>query len=574
MSVNSASVFGMGNGTVRPKPNTPTTSMLTSGLLPQQGARSGGLGTPVAQGVGVLPSASTAGLNPYANAKLPTGPAAYGAARGLFGNGFGENSYITDPSNVFPATPYTPMSDLFMAPQLRNKFQQAPTSTTRNTTVASSKFHHYTAIVNIDAKAMDSSLHRSLSTQVLRTTNRFNGKHVIIRRLVNAPATPAECAAIFDRLRHFRHPNLVPLHSITPTTEFVLGSNDTIVEYRMIKRAKSMQEAFFTPKSLIASTLGASPLNSGVALTALASGSTASAVESTSLPCEITEGLLWSIACQLIGLIRTFHDVQVPLRGLHLSKLMWLDVVGRIYFTGLGLMDIAEPNPNIPLEVLLKLDIQQLGLILLQLAAQSAGISIAEGRAVLQRCHRYSATFMNLVAVCLDASVDINSLCRGLGERLSIEVGHQAGNTDFLLSECSKEVHNGRLMRLMVKLSFVLESQEATEYADASDRFTLKLFNQYVFNQVDEHNRPRVDWGHVYHSLNKLDCGSEDLVQLISQDSSTILVVSYRDVRTMLDKAFEQLQQPGHDLSFAGLQALQAQQQPTSTPPTISQPQL
>lgn len=524
-----------------------------------------------------MPSSTTSGLNPYGGGNNKPNHSSASAALSnnyiaALSRGFGggpsaqspfqpDGSYLTDPSNVFPASPYTPVGDLFMAQHLRSKFQQAPAGTTRNTTVASSKFHHYTAISNIDGKAVESSLHRSLVTQVLRTTNRFNGKHVIIRRVVDAPAKEADCVAVIERLKHFRHPNLVPLHSITPTQEFVLGSRDTIMEYRMIKRAKSVQETFFIPKGMTSAPSAMQVSGSGI------DG------PSAAVPSDITEGLLWSIACQLIGLIRTFHDVGVPLRGLHLSKLMWLDVLGRIYFTGLGLMDIAEPLPS-PLppqhaEVHLKLDIQHLGLVLLQLATLSPSINLADGRAALQRSHRYSTTFLNLVAVCLEASVDINSLCRGLGERMSIEVGHQEGNADFLLSECAKEVHNGRLMRLMIKLNFVLESQDANEYADASDRFTLKLFSQYIFNQVDEQNRPRVDWGHVYHSLNKLDCGSEELLQLISQDASTVLVVSYRDIRTMLDKAFELLQQPGHEMSYAGFSALQQLHQPTSTPPSV-----
>jgi PAB-dependent poly(A)-specific ribonuclease subunit 3 len=546
---------------------------------PKSGGGNGGGGGGVRGPM--LPTSTTSGLNPYGGGNKSNNNSASAALSNNYiaalSRGFGapsaqspfqpDGSYMTDPSNVFPASPYTPVGDLFMAQHLRSKFQQAPAGTSRNTTVASSKFHHYTAITNIDAKAIESSLHRSLVTQVLRTTNRFNGKHVIIRRVVDAPAKDADCVAVIERLKHFRHPNLVPLHSITPTTEFVLGSHDTIMEYRMIKRAKSAQEAFFTPRGLTSAPSAMQIAASGGGIEGPSMG----------VPSDITEGLLWSIACQLIGLIRAFHDVGVPLRGLHLSKLMWLDVLGRIYFTGLGLMDVAEPLsyplPQPQLEMHMKHDIQHLGLVLLQLATQSPSINLVDGRAALQRSHRFSTTFLNLVAVCLEASVDINSLCRGLGERMSIEVGHQEGNADFLLSECAKEVHNGRLMRLMIKLNFVLESQDASEYADASDRFTLKLFSQYIFNQIDEQNRPRVDWGHVYHSLNKLDCGSDELLQLISQDASTVLVVSYRDIRTMLDKAFELLQQPAQEMSFAGFSALHQLQQPASTPPSVLPPQ-
>mmetsp|Transcript_44840 Transcript_44840/g.51820 ORF Transcript_44840/g.51820 Transcript_44840/m.51820 type:complete len:221 (+) Transcript_44840:3-665(+) len=218
----------------------------------------------------------------------------------------------------------------------------------------------------------------------------------------------------------------------------------------------------------------------------------------------------------------------------------------------------------------MKQDIASLGLVLLQLALQNPAATPADVRSIVQRPHnRFSTSLTSLIVVCLDATADILTLCRGVGDRLALEVGHQEGHADFLLSECGKEVHNGRLMRLMVKLSFVLESlQSVEEFADSADRCTLKLFSQYVFNQVDEHSRPRVDWGHVFHALNKLDCGSEDLVQLFSQDSSTILMVSYYDIKNALDKCFELLQAPGQELSFAGLSSLQLQ--PTATPPTLT----
>ena len=434
-----------------------------------------------------------------------------------------------------------------MNPALRQKFQAPPVSMTRNTTIASSKFSHYTTISAIDTKATLSTLHPRLVTQVYRTMNRFNGKHVLLRRIVSAGTTPHECQMVFEKLKHFRHPNLVPLQSITPTTEFVLGSDDVIVEHRLIRRAKSVMESFFAPRS----------------------------GEQTAL--DVTEGLLWSIACQLVGLIRAFHDVHTPLRGLHISKLMFLDVTGRIYFTGLGLVDLVD-NTAQSTEQLMKQDIANMGLVLWQLAMKTvANGQIVKQEAITQllRAQRYSQSLANLISVCLDGNHQIEGLCRALGERLSMEVGHQEGNADFLFNECAKEVHNGRLMRLMIKLNFVIESDTPDFNDGAEAKYTLKLFSQYVFNQVDESNKPRLDWGHVFHTLNKLDIGSDDLIQLIDTASNMLQVISFRDIRTLLERTFEQLRLPGQEMSYSAIALLQsggtAAANSAVTPPSIQQ---
>ena len=161
-----------------------------------------------------------------------------------------------------------------------------------------------------------------------------------------------------------------------------------------------------------------------------------------------------------------------------------------------------------------------------------------------------------------------------------MELGHQLGHADFLLGECAKEIHNGRLLKLLVKLNFVYAS--TNDLTSDAELFALRLLYTFMFHQEDDAGRPRHDWGHVFFCLNKLDVGSDDLVQLISMDSdSTLLVISYRDLRLLLDKALEAMI-PKPDLSllissanppnpgaapFPGHQVLPGgSPQPTSTP--------
>lgn len=419
------------------------------------------------------------------------------------------NGSVSMGSDPFPATPYTPIGNLFMSPTVRNALVTPSTARPQRpvTHVTSSKFSTYTTIYNIELEAKPSVTMPKTRSQVYQTSGRYTGKDILLRRLVNVPYTAEDCDAVREAIQQYRHPNLVPLTNLFATDEFVMGSSDVIMEYRFISGAKSLQEAFFTEGN------------------------------------RATEGLLWSFTCQLVGLLRSFHETLLPLRGLHWSKIIYVETTGRFYFTGLGLADLAEPKlTTSALPLLMRQDIQALGLILFQLATRN--LSVKAENFGKQPLPGFSQSFWELIKTCLESNPDAAQLCHALGERMSMEVGHQEGHADFLFSQCNKEVHNGRLMRLMIKMNFVLESlNDVQEYSADSQRYALRLFNQFLFNQVDEQNRVHVDWSHVFHCLNKLDCGSEETIQLIGNDGNTILVISYADIRGMLENVFEHLQQ-------------------------------
>ncbi|KAG5470470.1 hypothetical protein LSCM1_01714 [Leishmania martiniquensis] len=421
------------------------------------------------------------------------------------------NGSLSMAADPFPATPYTPVSSLFMSPSVRNSLTTPHSVRPRRpvTHVTSSKFSMYTTIYNLEPEPKPSVMMPKVRMQVYQTSARYTGKDILLRRLVNVPVKEEECVAVKEALRQYRHPNLVPLTNLFATEEFVMGSTDVIMEYRYISGAKSLQEAFFTEGR------------------------------------RATEGLLWSFTCQLVGLLRSFHETLIPLHGLHWSKIIYVETTGRFYFTGLGLTDLLEPHgTTVQQHILMKQDIQALGFILFQLASRNLNVKL-ETFANKQPLPGFSQSFWELIKTCLEGHADSAQLCHALGERMSMEVGHQEGHADFLMSQCQKEMHNGRVMRLLIKLSFALESPaEVHEYTSENQRYVLRLFNQFLFNQVDEQNRVNVDWGHVYHCLNKLDIGSDETIQLIGTDTSnTVLVVSYADLRTMLDSVFDRVQQ-------------------------------
>ena len=104
---------------------------------------------------------------------------------------------------------------------------------------------------------------------------------------------------------------------------------------------------------------------------------------------------------------------------------------------------------------------------------------------------------------------------------------------DALLAELSKEMENGRLLRLLAKLCFVKERGALADdaaWGEGGDRYLLRLFADSVFQQVDDDAHPVVDLSSLVASLNKLDVGHDSRVLLSSPHDGSMLLVNYREV--------------------------------------------
>lgn len=104
-----------------------------------------------------------------------------------------------------------------------------------------------------------------------------------------------------------------------------------------------------------------------------------------------------------------------------------------------------------------------------------------------------------------------------IGARFYTQLDAVQQRSDVLENELAKELENGRLFRLLVKLATVNERPELNmdlTWAETGDRYMLKLFRDYVFHQVTADDRPWLDMAHVVSCLNKLDAGSPDKVRI------------------------------------------------------------
>jgi PAB-dependent poly(A)-specific ribonuclease subunit 3 len=113
--------------------------------------------------------------------------------------------------------------------------------------------------------------------------------------------------------------------------------------------------------------------------------------------------------------------------------------------------------------------------------------------------------------------------------------------------EVEKELNNGRLFRLLTKLSFVSQQQESN-LLDSSEQMNqdleiISLFKDYLFHQLNENGSQIVDYGHVIDCLNKLDVGSDDKILLITRDDESLLVISFKELKNCIGVAFHEILQ-------------------------------
>lgn len=131
-----------------------------------------------------------------------------------------------------------------------------------------------------------------------------------------------------------------------------------------------------------------------------------------------------------------------------------------------------------------------------------------------------------------------------IGGRFFTVMENMQAKTDVLEAELSREMENGRLFRLVAKMNTVLERVEhGTDdaWSETGDRFMLKLFRDYVFHQVTDQGKAWLDMAHIVQCLNKLDCGSQEKIEMVSRSGDTQIIIDYATLKRCLDKSFRDL---------------------------------
>ncbi|KAF0727110.1 hypothetical protein Ae201684_014846 [Aphanomyces euteiches] len=260
-----------------------------------------------------------------------------------------------------------------------------------------------------------------------------------------------------------------------------------------------------------------------------------------------SEAFLWTLLTQLSGALRVVHAAQLACKAIHARRIL-VTAHDRIRITGLGVLDVLEydslkSKPRV--ESLQREDVWNVGKVLYAVASRREWHASNQLQGLTDMRSIYSSTLCQIVENLLDQTIsNVQELSQPLHDHLFDELDTQARLADECEHQLASEYQNGRMLLLLMKLGLVNERPELYQdpsWAETGDRYLLQLFRDYVFHQVDEMNRPVVDFGHVVDCLNKLDSASPEKILLSSRDGQSILVASYAEVHRCVQQTFSDL---------------------------------
>ncbi len=266
--------------------------------------------------------------------------------------------------------------------------------------------------------------------------------------------------------------------------------------------------------------------------------------------------MLWSYLVQIASALKTIHNAKLAARCIDVTKVILTDK-NRIRLSACAVVDVLQLEAHRPVDDLQQEDFFHLGKLILGIATNTLPRNIPDVWASLDQLGRvYSQDLKDRISWLLSApSQSLNSTSNAqpkTAEHLLCELAQHTTDLldaslnlqDEVTAYLGRELEIGRLFRLAAKLGVINERPEYEgdpNWSEMGERYTLKLFRDYVFHQVDAGGNPVVDLGHMVGCLNKLDVGVDERVYLTSRDNQTAFIVTYKELKKQVQTAFGDL---------------------------------
>uniref|UniRef100_A0A8R1U201 PAN2-PAN3 deadenylation complex subunit PAN3 n=1 Tax=Onchocerca volvulus TaxID=6282 RepID=A0A8R1U201_ONCVO len=379
-------------------------------------------------------------------------------------------------------------------------------------------------------------------TTVYKAINGRDGMPYCLRRIHNFRVNTMKQLSLADNWKKLMHVNIVQLRDVIQTRQF--GDHSLIFAYDYHPLSETLKNRHLNNR-----------LNGSSKLGPIANLSGGGPV--------VQESLMWSYIVQLSSALRAIHSAGMAARTVDPSKIIVFDKTKQVFLTSdifivlkvmlssCGILDVINPGNDHTIQLYQQDDLNGLGRVLIALAMGSLHAirreNISNSISIIsQQC---TTDLKNIITLLLQASTQrphsINEVMPMIGARFYAQLETTQMKNDLLENELSKELENGRLFRLLCKLNTITERAEFQmdmSWSETGDRYLLKLFRDYLFHQITETGKPWIDMAHIVTSLNKLDAGVNEKIQLVSRDGENVLVVSYTDLRRCLENAFTELQ--------------------------------
>ncbi|KAL8776928.1 MAG: hypothetical protein Q9194_002844 [Teloschistes cf. exilis] len=255
-------------------------------------------------------------------------------------------------------------------------------------------------------------------------------------------------------------------------------------------------------------------------------------------PSHVPEQTLWAYIVQIANGLKAIHSAGLAARVIDASKIL-LTGQNRIRLNGCAILDVVRADTHQALADLQGLDLQHFGKLIVALGSNNM-LQHNQAKAMEMFSKSYSPRLRELSSGLIDPSspdrtTTIDKLLAQITTDVVLAFDSSLHQDDALESALVKELENSRLVRLLSKINFINERPEYEHdrhWAEHGNRFVIRLFRDYVFHQVDANGNPVLDLAHVLGALNRLDAASEEKVCLMTRDEESVIVVSFKEVRT------------------------------------------
>ncbi|XP_035723493.1 PAN2-PAN3 deadenylation complex subunit PAN3-like [Vespa mandarinia] len=389
-------------------------------------------------------------------------------------------------------------------------------------------------------------------TSTYKATSIKSGTRYCLRRVHDFRLANTKCMVLVDMWKRLEHTNLVQLREVFTTKAF--GDHSMVFVYDYHPGSETLLNKHFSSSGLNGYTDPFSSDPNAPRPYSHTKNTILRQQHSSMLP----ESIIWSYIIQLTAALRVIHAAGLAYRCLDPTKVL-LTSRTRLRLSCVAIPDVVTfdgtaTNPLTLIPHYQQEDLIALGKLVLALACRSLlAVHRDNMQASLELVARsYSTDLRNLILYLLSnqARRSVTDLMPMIGARFYTQLDAVQLRSDVLENELAKELENGRLFKLLVKLATINERPELNmepTWAETGDRYMLKLFRDYVFHQVTADGRPWLDMAHVVSCLNKLDSGSHDKICLMSRDEQSVLVVSYAELRQCLETSFGELVQSAKD---------------------------
>ncbi|XP_029177035.1 PAN2-PAN3 deadenylation complex subunit PAN3 [Nylanderia fulva] len=390
-------------------------------------------------------------------------------------------------------------------------------------------------------------------TSTYKATNIKTGTRYCLRRVHDFRlSTNTKCMVLVDMWKRLSHTNLVQLKEVFTTKAF--GDHSMVFVYDYHPASETLLNKHFASTELNGYT---DPFSSDPNAPRPYSH-TKNTILRQQHSSMLAESVIWSYIIQLTAAFRVIHAAGLAYRCLDPTKVL-LTSRTRLRLSCVAIPDVVtlDGNTTNPLTLIphyQQEDLVALGKLVLALACRSLiAVHRDNMSASIELITRsYSTDLRNLILYLLSSQPrkSVTDLMPMIGARFYTQLDAAQLRLDVIENEVAKEIENGRLFKLLVKLATINERPELNmepTWAETGDRYMLKLFRDYVFHQVTADGRPWLDLAHVVACLNKLDSGSQDKICLMSRDEQSVLVVSYAELRQCLETSFGELVQSTKD---------------------------